>query len=176
MGFEEAPTTPTTCNFAAPTIYRYRLFPSGLEHLIQIDGAAADLDFPDVVIANLPDGAVIDRVLAYLWFRAIKDTSTAANYIDAASKTLRVKKSTGSWGTDDLVAITFDNSSLYVAASTKEGGTLIMGSANLASEVDGNATYNFRSEQTNRADAISALADHIELYDVQTGLWLEFHV
>lgn len=137
---------------------------------ITIPGTAADLDFPDVVVSGLPSGATLKRVVAILTIRALLDTSTADNYIDAASKTLRVKKSTGAWGTDDLVAITFDENGLYCVASTKESGTALVGSHDVKGEVDGDATYNFRSEETNRSDAISALADNLELYDVQVGL------
>ena len=137
---------------------------------ITVAGAAADLDFPDVVVSGLPSGASLKRVVVVLTIRAINDTSTADNYIDQASKTLRVKKSTGAWNTDDIVGVTFDQNSLYCVASTKESGPAIIGSHDVKGEVDGDATYNFRSEETNRGDAIPALADNLELYDVQVGL------
>lgn len=137
---------------------------------ITVPGTADDLTFPSVVVSGLPSGATLIRVVVILTIRAINDTSTADNYIDQASKTLRVKKSTGAWGTDDLVGITFDQNSLYCVASTKEAGTAIIGAHDVKGEVDGDATYNFRSEETERGDAISALADNLELYDVQVGL------
>ena len=137
---------------------------------ITVPGIAADLTFPDVVVSGLPSGATLKRVVVILTLRAINDTSTANSYIDQASKTLRVKKSTGAWGTDDLVGITFDQNSLYCVASTKEAGPTIIGSHDVKGEVDGDATYNFRSEETERGDAISALANNLELYDVQVGL------
>jgi len=142
----------------------------GTAALISIKGAAADLDFPDVVVEGLPSGATLKRVVVILTIRAILDTSGANNYIDVASKTLRVKKSTGAWGADDVVGITFDLNSLYCVASTKEAGPAIIGSHDVKGEVDEDATYNFRSEEIERGDAISALADDLELYDVQIGL------
>jgi len=137
---------------------------------ITVKGAAADLDFPSVVVEGLPATATLKRVVVILTIRAILDTSTADNYIDQASKTLRVKKSTGAWATDDVVGITFDLNSLYCVASTKEAGPAIIGSHDVKGEVDEDATYNFRSVQTIRADAISAKADDLELYDVQVGI------
>lgn len=141
---------------------------------ITIAGAAADLDFPSVTVAGLPSGVTLARVVAMLKVRAIKDTSAADNYIDQAGKTIRVKESTGAWGTDDLVAINFDQNQWYTTASTKENGDVMIGDNDVKTEVDGAAGYNFRSEQTNRGDAISALADNLELYDVQMGLRVYF--
>lgn len=169
MGFGPAPATATT-------VREHMDFWSDVDDCIQIDGAAADLDFPDVVVAGLPTGFTLVRVIAMLKYSHRKDTSAADNYIDVAAKTIRVKKSTGSWATDDVVAINMPINSLYTTKSTKEGGDLIIGDNDVKSEVDGDATYNFRTVQTTRADAISALADHLELYDVQMGIRIEFTV
>lgn len=143
---------------------------------ITIAGAAADLDFPDVAVDGLPPGVTIARVIPILKVKAMRDTSGADNYIDQAGKTIRVKKSTGAWGTDDLAAINFDQNQWYTTASTKENGDVMIGDNDVKNEVDGAATYNFRSEETNRGDAVSALADSLELYDVQTGLRVYFTV
>ncbi|MBA7580771.1 hypothetical protein ES708_22665 [subsurface metagenome] len=143
---------------------------------ITVDAAAADLTFPSVVVSGLPATATLTRVVVILTIRAIENLDAAANYIDEASKTLRVMKSDGAWGTDDVVGITFDQNSLYCAGSTKEAGPTIIGSHDVKGEVDGDATYIFVSMQTEpagdtpRADAISALADSLELYDIQVGL------
>ena len=141
---------------------------------ITVTNTAADLDFPDIVVAGLPSGLTIARAVLVMTVRALNDTSTANNYINAASKTIRVKKSTGAWGADDVVGITFDNLSLFTVASTKESGPNLFGSSDVKSEVDGNATYNVRSEQTNRADAIKALGNNLELYDIQVGIRVFF--
>lgn len=173
MGFGAAATT---CSYAATTVRERMDFWSDVDDKIEIPGTATDLDFPSVVVSGLPTGCTLVRVVAMLKYSHRRDDSGADNYIDQASKTIRVKKSTGSWGTDDVVAIDMPQNSLYTTESTKEGGDLIIGDNDVKSEVDGNATYNFRSEQTNRSDAISALADHIELYDVQMGIRIEFTV
>jgi hypothetical protein len=149
-------------------------FWSAVDDKITITSTAADLDFPNVVVSGLPAGITITRVYAILFARAIKDTSASDNAINGASKTIRVKVSTDSWGTDDIVALTFADNQLYCVASTKENGFVMVGTADLDSVVDSDATYNFRSEQTNRSDAIVVDGNNLELYDVQVGLVVEF--
>jgi hypothetical protein len=137
---------------------------------ITIASAADDLDFPDIVVSGLPTGFTAQRVVLILAVRALNDTSGADNYINAANKTLRIKKSTGIWGTDDVAGITFANQSFYCRASSKEPGPVIVGATDIKSNVDGNATYNVMSNQTQRGDAILALANNLELYDIQVGI------
>ncbi|GAH64345.1 unnamed protein product, partial [marine sediment metagenome] len=144
------------------------------EHLITVAGAAADLTFPIIGVSRLPSGLTIAQVDLMLIIRAIQDTSGADNYIDQVSKTLRVMKAGGTWGSDDVVGLTFDQDALYCVASTKEFGPAIVGSHDIRAVVDGNGTYNVRSEESNRGDAISALADNILLRDVQVGFRVYF--
>jgi len=150
--------------------YTFMDFWSAPADKLTLDAAADDLDFPNILVSGLPAGATYKRVVLMMTCRAILDTSAAANYIDEASKTLRVKKSASTWGNQDLVGITFDINSLYCAASTKEPGPVIIGAHDVKGEVNGDATYNVRSDETTRSDAISAFADSLELYDIQVGL------
>jgi len=149
-------------------------FWSDVEDKITITSTAADLDFPDVVVSGLPSGITITRVYAVLFARAIKDTSGSDNAINGVNKRIRIKLSTGSWGTDDIIAFTFDDNQLYCVASTKENGFVMVGTHDLDSVVTADGTYNFRSEQTNRGDALVVDGDSLELYDVQIGLIVEF--
>lgn len=141
---------------------------------LAVPAVAADLTFSNVVFpANfLPEGATIDSVFLMLHWRKQVDSSGGANAINGASKTIRIKKNGGAWGTDDVVAITFANNSLATAANATEGGTIIIGDADISGEVDDvdNETYNVRSEQTNRADAILVDGASLTLYDIFTGL------
>jgi len=154
--------------------YAFMDFWSAPADKITVSSTASDINFPDVVVSGLPSGATIKRAVVILTVRAIEDTSGSDNYINQASKTLRVKKSDGSWGVDDLVGITFDQNSLYCAGGTKEPGLALIGSHDVKAEVDGDGTYNFRSDQSNRSDAITVLGDDLELYDVQVGLRIFF--
>ncbi len=137
---------------------------------LTIAAAPGDLTFPNIVVAGLPLGLTIKKVVLILTVRALNNLDAADNYIDAANKTLRIKVSTGTWGVNDIVAITFPINSLYCKGGQKEPGPVFIGSADLSSVVTADGTYNVMSNQTQRADAISALADSLELYDVQVGL------
>jgi len=147
---------------------------------IAITNAAADKDFSDVVFPTgfLPTGATIQAVYLMLHWRKQVDSSSGANAINGSSKVIRVKKSGGAWGTDDVVGITFADNSLATDADATEGGTMIIGSHDIDSEVDDvdNETYNIRSEQTNRADALVVDGDALTLHDVFTGLRVYYTV
>jgi hypothetical protein len=135
-----------------------------------VNAPVVDIPFPDIVVVGLPAGLTVKRVVLIMSSRALNNTSGAANFINAAGKTLRIKTAAGAWGTNDIVAITFANNSLYVKASAKEPGPVIIGAADLSALVTGNATYNVRSDQTTRGDALVAQANSLELYDIQVGL------
>ncbi|KKK64346.1 hypothetical protein LCGC14_2985120 [marine sediment metagenome] len=138
--------------------------------VIDLGTPAADVNLPDVVVSGLPAGVAMVRVVAILKVRAIENTSSSGANAISGAQAIRVMKSTGAWGADDLAAINLADNLWTVAASTREGGDVLIGDNDVKGEVDGDATYNFRSEETNRGDAISALADNLELYDVQVGL------
>ena len=141
---------------------------------ITITNAAADLAFPDVVVAGIPAGAVILRVVALLKPRVIQDTSGAQNRINAAGKTLRIKASAGVW--PGTVAINFAQNQWTVEAAVKEGGDLLVGDQNLSAVVVGNDTYNFASRQTVSADALVALGNNLVLQDVYCALRVYFQL
>jgi len=142
--------------------------------VLAIPAVAADKDFPSVIVAGIPSGATMLSAEAMLVIGALHDTSAAENQVAAASKTLRVKKSTGAWGADDIVALTFSQNALECKASEYGGGRVLFGGTDVKAEVDGNATYNFRSEQTNRSDAVTATGASLELLDVSTILRVLF--
>lgn len=142
---------------------------------IAIPAVAADLTFPSVVVEDLPSGLSIARADMVLIIGALFDTSSAENQIGAASKTLRVKVSTGSWGTDDIVALTFIENALQVDADAYRGGPVLFGATDISSVVTGNGTYNFRSDETNRSDAVIATGANLELLDVATLIRVWFN-
>ncbi len=167
---DNLPGDPTSETGAIARKFPFMDFWSAPEDKFTVAAAAADITFTDITVAGLPAGLTVKKAALIFTCRAIKDTSGADNKVNAVNKTLRVKKSTGTWGVDDVVGITFAQNSLYCAASTKEAGPTIIGAADIKSAVDGNATYNVMSNQTQRADAIIALGNSLELYDVQVGL------
>jgi len=166
---------PTDVSSIPTTGYGVTICPGVIGDLVTVPAVAADLDFPNVVVAGIPTGATILKAIPILHIARFVDSSAGENKINAASKTLRVKKSSGAWGTDDIVAFTFDQNGFLTAASAGRGGVTLIG-ADVKSEVDGNATYNFRSEETNRSDAIVAAGASLLLYDVQLTFRIEFSV
>lgn len=145
------------------------LFPSALAKAIiavPAVGNVADLDFPDVIVAGLPSEITIARADLVLIIGGLLDTSTAENQIAAANKKLRIKVSTGAWATDDIPALTFVQNSLECGASAYRGGTVLFGATDIKAVVTADGTYNLRSVQTTREDAVIATGDDLELLDV----------
>jgi len=146
-------------------------FLSVIDDVIDLPAVAADTDLPDVVISGIPAGATLDKVLVFLIVRAIENTNAGgANAIQGAQN-IRIKKSTGAWGVDDVIAIPLTDNMWTVAASTREFGDVIGGddAHDVKSEVDGNATYNLRFE-----DADVDL-NNLRLNDVQVLIKVWYH-
>lgn len=139
---------------------------------ITVTNVAADLAFPDVVVAQVPTGVVFLRVIPTFKCRALNNTNVAANNLAGAAKALRVKTAAGAW--PGSIAIDFADLQWPLGAAVKEGGDAIVGDNDLgpsgANVVTANGTYNFATRQTGSADAIVAALANIVLQDVQMGL------
>jgi len=147
------------------------IFLSVINNVIDLPAAATDTNLPDVVISGIPAGATLDKVLVFLIVRAIENTNAGgANAIEGAQN-IRVKKSTGAWGVDDIIAIPLTDNMWTIAASTREFGDVIGGddAHDVKSEVDGNATYNLRFEDAN------VDLDFLRLNDVQVMIKVWYH-
>ncbi len=115
---------------------------------VVVAAAAGTLALPDVVVANLPVGHTIRRVQAMFKFRMVENTNVAANKLDGAtnpgvSQVIQVRSDApGTWRD----AINFVDDQFGIAASTREGGDVLIGSHNIAVEVTahGDDTYNFQ--------------------------------
>jgi len=136
--------------------------------LVTITGSSSDVNLPDVIIPTLPTGATIWKVQLIGYISLVRDTSASDNAINGVSA-IRIKKSTGAWGTDDIVALDIPDNFLAVDVSTSadRSGVPLVGNLNndnLSGEVDGAATYNLRFED------IAADGANLTLLDVQVGL------
>jgi len=140
---------------------------SDASDVINLPATATDINLSDVVLPNIT-GTIV-RVYVGIKFRMIENTSASgANAIQGAQN-IRIKKSSGAWGTDDIAAINLADNQWTVAASTREGGDIQMGDNDVVSEVDAfNATYNLRFED---ADVDY---DYLRLNDVQVFLIVEW--
>ena len=136
---------------------------------VTITSSAADIAFPSIVVAGLPSGLTLVRVVFVLVIANLKDTSAADNYINAASKSIRIMLTGGAWGTNDIIALTLDNQALYTKASAERGGPVLYG-PDIKATVTGNGTWDVQSDEDARSDAIVALGDDLELFDVSVGL------
>lgn len=146
-----------------------RTFPSLKDDVIDLTAAASDDNLPDVTLPNI--SGTIDEVYVAIFIRAIENTNAGGtNAINGAALKVRIKKSSGTWGVDDVVAIDLTDNQWGVAASTREMGDLIKGKNDVSSEVDAfNATYNLRFED-NQVDY-----DNLRLNDVQVFLIITYH-
>ena len=139
-----------------------------VDDLITLTTATTNVDLPNIVVADIPAGATITRVVGMIRMRALNNTNAAVNAINGAN-TIRVKKSTGAWAVDDVDLINIPDNILSTAASTKEGDIVIHGTHDAAAEVDGNATYNLRFNGNVFVDG-----NNMELIDVDAGLRVYF--
>ena len=136
---------------------------------VTITSSAADIAFPSIVVAGLPSGLTLVRVVFILSIANLKDTSAADNYINAASKSIRIMLTGGTWGTNDIIALTLDNQALYTTADRERGGPVLIG-PDIKATVTGNGTWDVQSDEDARNDAIVAKGDNLELFDVAVGL------
>lgn len=143
-------------------------FWSDIDDLITLTNATTNVVTPDVVVADIPATDTIRRVIGMLAIRELEDSSTAANAVNG-SFNLKVKKSTGAWGTDDVALINIPDNALVTPASGTSHGGVISGDNDVASEVDANATYNLRFDGNIFVDGNNLL-----LRDVQVGLRVYF--
>ena len=141
-------------------------FYSDVDDLVSITGGSTDVTLPSVVLPNL--AAAVLYIYAGLKFRMIENTDDEENAINGAA-TVQIKKSTGAWGVDDVTGIDIADNMWTVGAYIREGGDVVMGDNDVASEVDAfNATYNMRFED------IQADENDLDLYDVQTFLTVAY--
>lgn len=134
------------------------------DDVIDLPAIATHINLPDVVVSGLSAEAALVRVIAILKVRAIENTNAGGLNAINGIQAIRVKKSTGVWGVDDIAAISFPDNLWMVASSTRESGDLVIGSNDVKSKVDGLGNYNFRFESA-RVDL-----DYLRLNDVMVGL------
>lgn len=140
---------------------------------ITAGGEAGVVSLPDVVVAGLPTGVTIIRVVALLKIALIKDTSGSDNAVDVATGHVEVQKG-GGGGYATAIDVPDNAWSVDVSEATERGGDVEIGDNDLgpsgANKVDGNATYNFEF------DDIGSDGTNLQLVDVKVGLRIYFTV
>ncbi|GAJ03212.1 unnamed protein product, partial [marine sediment metagenome] len=135
---------------------------------VQLTTVAGDKTLPDVVIADLPTGATIVRATAMFKFRMMENTHATEPNNLVLDQYIQVRKSGQAFNN----AIKMINTGFSLAAVTREGGDVIIGTMDIAgtNKVDANDTYNF---QWTNADAAQ---DNLQFNDVQVGLRIWYSV
>jgi len=139
--------------------------------VVDLPAAPTDINLPDMTLNELPAGATVDLALVFLIVRAIENTNAGGANAIEGMQYIRIKKSTGVWGVDDIAAVLLTDNMWTVAASTREFGDVVGGhwSLNVSSVVNANATYNLRFEDAN------VDFDFLRLNDVQVLIKVWYH-
>lgn len=135
-------------------------FWSSPQEEVSVPAAAADQALPDVTVAGLPAGVTIVRVVALFKWRALENTNVAANKLNGAQDIQVRTDAPGAWAD----AINLLDDMFGIAASTREGGDVIIGALDIKATVTGDDTYNFQWDE-----AVADVAA-LNFNDVQTGL------
>ncbi len=138
----------------------------------RINAAGVSVTLPGVAIDGIPAGATILRAIAMFKFRMAENTNAAANTLHGGtvadtSPVIQVRKDTpGAW----IDAVNFVDDEFGLAAETREGGDVCIGSIDISGIVDGNDGYEFQW-LLGRADL-----DFISFNDVQVGIRVWYSV
>lgn len=142
-------------------------FWSELDDLVTITTTPVNIVLPSVTVVDVPNGALILRVIAMMKYRAAEDTSGVVNsLVLAGTEHIQVDKSGGTF----VDAIKLIASTIQLAASSRDGGDVWVGDIDVKAEVDVNDTYEFQWEG---ADAVG---NNLLIRDLQTGLRVYFTV
>lgn len=116
-------------------------FWSASQEEVALTGASQDPGLPAVEVADLPSGATVVRAIAMFKFRTIENhTHAGTNALEGATS-IQVKETDAGSYTN---AITFVDAQFGLAATTREGGDVIIGAIDVATEVDANDGYSFQ--------------------------------
>jgi len=119
----------------------------------------------DVVIAGLPAGVTLTRVVVMFMWRALENTNVAANKLNGVQH-IEVNFNGGAF----IDAINWADDLFGVADRTREMGSAILGSIDVKATVTGNGTCTFR------IDAARADQDNLNFNDYQVGIRVFFTV
>jgi len=143
-------------------------FASTQDDNVSITAAQTNINLPSCVVADLPAGITIVRVLAYLKIQYFKDTYGNDNAINNADMDMAVDADIAYGSTVDAITIPDNSWLIDVSESTLLPGDLIIGEVDLTAEVTGNGTYYARLENA-QADGAN-----LECYGVQWGLMVYY--
>ena len=134
---------------------------------IQLNTIMGDKVLPSITIAGLPSGATVIRAIMMLKYRTLENTNAAINGVSGGQNIQAEKAVSGSW----VTGIALGGGECSVPASTHETGDVMMGTADISTQVPANgAVMNFM--WTNGI----AAQNNLNFNDVQVGLRIWFTV
>ena len=135
---------------------------------IALTTVSSSHNLPNVVVAGLPSGITIIRVVALLKIAIIKDTSGSDNAVNSVTMALKVDATGGYPSTVTAIDIPNDSWAVDVSEATERGGDAMIGDNDIKAEVTGNGTFYGRFE--------SAACDgnNLKLKDIAWGLRVYF--
>ena len=135
------------------------------QQVASITAAAVNIALPDIIVVGLPAGATVTKAIVMFKYRVIENTNAAVNDLNGASvaltsQVIQIRKNTPTAYVD---AIDFVDEQFGLAATTIQGGDVLIGSIDVSALV-GNGTYNLRFLQA------SADQNNLNFNDLQVGL------
>lgn len=138
------------------------------EEVVMTD-AQTTPSLPTVTVGDLPTNASIVRAIAMLKFRMVENTNVAENSIDhTAAQPIQVQEPANGEAYTD--AINFVDEQFKIAAETREGGDVLIGSIDIGTKVTANGTYSFQWLNA------KAHLPNLQFNDVQCGLRIWYSV
>ncbi|MBA7541719.1 hypothetical protein ES705_34035 [subsurface metagenome] len=136
---------------------------------VVVTGAQTNPGLPSVTVGDLPDGATIVRAIAMFKFRMVENTNAAENSLDCtAVQPIQVQEPANGEAYTD--AINFVDEQFTIAATTREGGDVLIGSIDIGTKVVANETYNFQWLNA------KAHLGNLQFNDIQCGLKIWYSV
>ena len=136
---------------------------------VVVTGGQTTPGLPSVTVGDLPDGATIVRAIAMFKFRMVENTNEAENSLDkTAAQPIQVQEPANGEAYTD--AINFVDEQFKIAASTREGGDVLIGSIDIGTKVVANETYSFQWLNA------KAHLGNIQFNDVACGLRIWYSV
>lgn len=131
------------------------------QETVSISTVGAVKSLPNVVLADLPADAVVERVIAVFKFRQVEDTSSALNDLNASCGVdIQMRETGGTF----IAAINLVDQQFQVEAGGKGPGDVLFGDVDLTCELNGNTTYNFQFA------SVTSTGSNLILRDIQTGI------
>jgi len=130
--------------------------------------ATADYPLNSLVIAGIPNGATLVRVVALLKIASIRDTSGSDNAVNGATA-LKVDADVAYGSTVTAIDIEDNSWAVDVSQAVERGGDVLIGDNDVKAEINGNGTFYAQLEN------IACDGNNLKLEDVAWGVRIYFY-